>query len=84
MTSHNNAGSTVKEYTFETLRFNGYVSELDHDGGVTEVSPLFRDVHLMVVVVFSVFGTMLVLIGACLCIKNSKNLQIFVKRKEIP
>ncbi|KAI9578570.1 hypothetical protein GQX74_009144 [Glossina fuscipes] len=29
ITAHNNAGSTIKEYSFETLRYNGISTELD-------------------------------------------------------
>ncbi|XP_039950916.1 Down syndrome cell adhesion molecule-like protein Dscam2 isoform X9 [Bactrocera tryoni] len=67
--AHNNAGSTIKEYYFETLHFNGLSAELDH-GDLPEVRTLFRDVHLIAVIITSVFGTILAIIGACICFKN--------------
>uniref|UniRef100_W8BRX8 Down syndrome cell adhesion molecule-like protein Dscam2 n=1 Tax=Ceratitis capitata TaxID=7213 RepID=W8BRX8_CERCA len=67
--AHNNAGSTIKEYYFETLHFNGLSAELDHSD-LPEVRTLFRDVHLIAVIITSVFGTILAIVGACICFKN--------------
>lgn len=71
MTAHNNAGSTVKEYTFETLRFSGMPGELDQSD-LPEMNSLFRDAHLIAVIITSIFGTILALVGACICFKNCK------------
>uniref|UniRef100_A0A1A9WXF2 Down syndrome cell adhesion molecule n=1 Tax=Glossina brevipalpis TaxID=37001 RepID=A0A1A9WXF2_9MUSC len=80
ITAHNNAGSTVKEYSFETLRYSGLSNELDQTD-LPEVSSLFRDVHLIAVIITSIFGTILALIGACVCFKNYPR-QLFTRNVE--
>uniref|UniRef100_A0A1A9Z430 Down syndrome cell adhesion molecule n=1 Tax=Glossina pallidipes TaxID=7398 RepID=A0A1A9Z430_GLOPL len=80
ITAHNNAGSTIKEYSFETLRYNGISTELDQSD-LPEVSSLFRDAHLIAVIITSIFGTILALIGACMCFKNYPR-QLFTRNVE--
>uniref|UniRef100_A0A1I8PJY9 Down syndrome cell adhesion molecule-like protein Dscam2 n=1 Tax=Stomoxys calcitrans TaxID=35570 RepID=A0A1I8PJY9_STOCA len=69
VTAHNNAGSSVQEYTFETLRFSGMDRDLDQSD-LPQVNSMFRDAHLIAVIITSIFGTILALIGACICLKN--------------
>ncbi|SPP85596.1 blast:Down syndrome cell adhesion molecule-like protein Dscam2 [Drosophila guanche] len=69
VTAHNNAGSTHKEFYFKTLDF----VEIKNELGLAElpnVQTVFTDAHLVAVIVSSIFGTILALIGALICFKN--------------
>ncbi|EDW39513.1 GL16685 [Drosophila persimilis] len=69
MTAHNNAGSTHKEFYFKTLDFVEIKNELGRVE-LPSVQTVFTDAHLLAVIVSSIFGTILALIGALICFKN--------------
>ncbi|KAH8391710.1 hypothetical protein KR009_001715, partial [Drosophila setifemur] len=69
ITAHNNAGSTDKEIFFTTLTTVGVISEI-YPKELPTVKTIFSDSHLIAVIVTSVFGTILALVGALICLKN--------------
>ncbi|ALC39172.1 Dscam2, partial [Drosophila busckii] len=69
VTANNNAGATTKEYYFETQNLMGFSSGLDPEE-MPDGQTMFSDAHLIAVIVTSIFGTILALIGAFICFKN--------------
>lgn len=89
ITANNNAGSTIAEYTFETLNIHGAPNNNDFllpSGSVTDVftentgtmsiqDHLDLDIrsHFIIVIIGSVVGVLLAVIIAYICLKSSKN-----------
>ncbi|XP_023037037.2 Down syndrome cell adhesion molecule-like protein Dscam2 [Drosophila willistoni] len=69
VTAYNNAGPTTKEFYFQTHTFFGSISSTDSEKGPGRKIVL-TDVHLVAIIIASIFGTILALIGAFICFKN--------------
>ncbi|XP_030383245.1 Down syndrome cell adhesion molecule-like protein Dscam2 [Scaptodrosophila lebanonensis] len=69
ITAHNNAGSASKQFFLETLNLMGLPGGLDRNDTPKSESVL-KDAHLIALIVTSIFGTILALIGALICFKN--------------
>ncbi|KAM8714872.1 hypothetical protein ACLKA7_001994 [Drosophila subpalustris] len=70
VTATNNAGLTTKEYYFETQNLIGFTGGLGNDELPDDRETFFSDAHLIAVIISSIFGTILALIGAFICFKN--------------
>ncbi|XP_060644681.1 cell adhesion molecule Dscam2-like [Drosophila nasuta] len=70
VTANNNAGSTTKEFYFETQNLIGFSGGLGNDEMPDDQQTVFSDAHLIAVIISSIFGTILALIGAFICFKN--------------
>ncbi|KAH8378332.1 hypothetical protein KR093_010752 [Drosophila rubida] len=70
VTANNNAGSTTKEFYFETQNLIGFSGGLGNDEIPDDQQTVFSDAHLIAVIISSIFGTILALIGAFICFKN--------------
>ncbi|EDW64533.2 uncharacterized protein Dvir_GJ22003 [Drosophila virilis] len=69
VTANNNAGSTAKEFYFKTQNLIGLTGSSDPDA-LPEEQTVLTDAHLIAVIIASIFGTILALIGAFICFKN--------------
>ncbi|XP_030245645.1 Down syndrome cell adhesion molecule-like protein Dscam2 isoform X2 [Drosophila navojoa] len=69
VTANNNAGSTTKEFYFETQNLLGLAGSSEFDA-MPEEQTVFSDVHFIAVIITSIFGTILALIGAFICFRN--------------
>jgi len=72
VTANNNAGSTTKEFYFETQNLVGFTGGLGLDEMPDDQQTVFSDAHLIAVIISSIFGTILALIGAFICFRNCK------------
>lgn len=86
ITAHNNAGSTIAEYTFETLNIHGMGNGgefLMPSGGVTDVftensgsmsiqASFDIQSHFIIVIIGSVVGVLMAVIIAYFCLRSRK------------
>ena len=84
ITAHNNAGSTIVEYNFETLNINGGLSNGDllmpgnrpldidgENGNSLSIQGAFNiDSHSVLIVIIATFGALMAAICVCFCLKS--------------
>lgn len=71
VTAHNNAGSSIKEYYFETLRLNNMGSpELETD--IYTDFKVFQDINVMVLMLAGLLFSFFAVFGLYLCVRNCK------------
>lgn len=75
ITAHNNAGTTIAEYYFETLTVTGFVMNAGVDGGdnfMRNSKSFLADPHLFAIFIVISFVIVFSTIGICFCLKNCK------------
>uniref|UniRef100_A0A1B0GIB4 Down syndrome cell adhesion molecule-like protein Dscam2 n=2 Tax=Lutzomyia longipalpis TaxID=7200 RepID=A0A1B0GIB4_LUTLO len=72
VTAHNNAGTTVSEYSFETLSITGTVLSTSSDEIMESNEHYeFMDGHLIAIAIISIFAALIVVIGVVYCLKSN-------------